>query len=80
MRAAVIALISRLGAAQTGGPAPATHLSDAGLTATLKETAKTAPDMHTAPRQAALFFHQLLDRVPGNRVAEVTGHRLADVD
>jgi mannose-6-phosphate isomerase-like protein (cupin superfamily) len=51
MRAAVIALIALLGAVQTGGPAPATYLSDAELMATLKETARTAPDMHTAPVQ-----------------------------
>jgi mannose-6-phosphate isomerase-like protein (cupin superfamily) len=35
--------------AQAPVPAPSTYLSDAELMATLKETAKTAPDMHTAP-------------------------------
>jgi mannose-6-phosphate isomerase-like protein (cupin superfamily) len=42
-----VALLGLLSAAQA--PAPSTYLSDAELTATLKETAKTAPDMHTAP-------------------------------
>ena len=34
-------------------PAPATYLSDAELMATLKEAAKTAPAMHTAPVKLA---------------------------
>ena len=51
MKSALIALIALLGAAQTGAPPPATYLSDAELMATLKETARTAPDMHTAPVQ-----------------------------
>lgn len=51
MRTPLIALIALLGAGQTAGPAPTTYLSDAELMATLKETARTAPDMHTAPVQ-----------------------------
>jgi mannose-6-phosphate isomerase-like protein (cupin superfamily) len=51
MKPALIAFIALLGAAQTGMPVPATYLSDAELMATLKETARTAPDMHTAPVQ-----------------------------
>ena len=43
-------LIGLLSAAQTPAPpAPSTYLSDGEVMATLKETAKTAPDMHTAP-------------------------------
>jgi len=51
MKMAVVALIGLVSAAQTPAPSPApsTYLSDAALMATLKETAKTAPDMHTAP-------------------------------
>lgn len=51
MKSALVMLIALVGAAQTGAPVPATYLSDAELTATLKETAKSAPDMHTAPVQ-----------------------------
>ncbi|HET6958183.1 MAG TPA: hypothetical protein VFI56_16420 [Vicinamibacterales bacterium] len=51
MKSALIGLIALLGAIQTGGSAPATYLSDAELMATLKESAKAAPDMHTAPVQ-----------------------------
>jgi len=49
VKTVVVALIGLLSAAQTPAPAASTYLSDAELTATLKETAKTAPDMHTAP-------------------------------
>ena len=49
MRGAILALIGLLAAGQTGAPAASTYMSDAELMATLKETAKTAPDMHTAP-------------------------------
>ena len=49
MRTAFVALIGLLWAAQAPSPAPSTYLSAADVTATLKETAKAAPDMHTAP-------------------------------
>jgi len=49
MKTAAVALIGLLSAAQTPAPPPSTYLSDTELRATLKETAKTAPDMHTAP-------------------------------
>jgi mannose-6-phosphate isomerase-like protein (cupin superfamily) len=49
MKTAIVATIALLGLAQTGGPAPATYMSDAELKATLEKTAKAAPDMHTAP-------------------------------
>jgi mannose-6-phosphate isomerase-like protein (cupin superfamily) len=51
MRTAFIALLGLLSAAQSPGPtpAPSTYLSEAAVTAALKESAKTAPDMHTAP-------------------------------
>ena len=48
--------IGLLAAAQTPSPAPpapATYLSEAELMATLKEAAKTAPAMHTAPVKLA---------------------------
>jgi mannose-6-phosphate isomerase-like protein (cupin superfamily) len=45
----VVALIGMLSAAQAPAPAPSTYLSNAEVLATLKEAAKTAPDMHTAP-------------------------------
>ena len=51
MRAAAIAILGLLSAAQAPAPVPSTYLSDAEIMATLKETAKTAPDMHTAPVQ-----------------------------
>jgi mannose-6-phosphate isomerase-like protein (cupin superfamily) len=47
VKGAALALIGLLAAAQA--PAPSTFLSDAEVWATLKETAKTASDMHTAP-------------------------------
>jgi mannose-6-phosphate isomerase-like protein (cupin superfamily) len=55
MRAAVVALIGVLSAAQapSPAPAPAIYLSEAQLMATLKEAAKAAPDMHTAPVKLA---------------------------
>ena len=55
MRAAVVALIGLLSAAQTPAPAPApaTYSSEAELMTTLKQAAKTAPDMHTAPVKLA---------------------------
>ena len=49
MKTTVVALLGLLSAAQSPAPAPSTYISDAELMATLKETAKTAPDMHTAP-------------------------------
>ena len=51
MKTSIVALIGLLAAAQAPAPASSTYLSDAEVTATLKETAKTAPDMHTAPVQ-----------------------------
>jgi mannose-6-phosphate isomerase-like protein (cupin superfamily) len=56
MRAAVIALIGLLSAAQVPAPAPATYLSEAALMATLKEAEKTAPAMHTAPVKLAEHY------------------------
>ncbi len=53
MRAALIALMGVLSAAQAPAPAPATYLSEAELMATLKEAAKAAPAMHTAPVKLA---------------------------
>jgi mannose-6-phosphate isomerase-like protein (cupin superfamily) len=50
MRATFVALMGLLSAAQAPAPA-ATYLNEAALTATLKEAAKTAPDIHTAPVQ-----------------------------
>ena len=49
MKTAGLALIGLLSSAQRPAPPPSTYLSDAEVRATLKETAKTAPDMHTAP-------------------------------
>lgn len=49
MKTTIIALIGLLSTVQAPAPAPSTYISDAELMATLKETAKTAPDMHTAP-------------------------------
>ncbi len=49
MKTTIVALIGFLSAVQTPAPAPSTYLSNAEVTATLKEAAKTAPDMHTAP-------------------------------
>ena len=49
MRTAIAVLIGLLSAAQTPVPPPSTYLSDGEVWTTLKETAKTAPDMHTAP-------------------------------
>ena len=51
-QASVIALIATMSAAQ-GAPAPATYSSEASLMAVLKEAAKTAPAMHTAPVKLA---------------------------
>ena len=56
MKTTIVALIALLSAAQTPAPpaaAPATYLSEAELMATLKEAAKTAPAMHTAPVKLA---------------------------
>jgi mannose-6-phosphate isomerase-like protein (cupin superfamily) len=55
VKTVVVALIGLLFAAQTAAPpsAPATYLSEAELMATLKEAAKTAPAMHTAPIKLA---------------------------
>jgi mannose-6-phosphate isomerase-like protein (cupin superfamily) len=55
VRAAVVALLGLLSAAQapTPVPAPAVYLSEAALMATLKEAEKTAPSMHTAPVKLA---------------------------
>jgi mannose-6-phosphate isomerase-like protein (cupin superfamily) len=55
VKTAVLALMALLSAAQAPAPAPApaTYLSEAELMATLKESAKTAPAMHTAPVRIA---------------------------
>ena len=49
MRSAIAVLIGLLSAAQAPAPPLSTYLSGAEVTATLEKTAKTAPDMHTAP-------------------------------
>jgi mannose-6-phosphate isomerase-like protein (cupin superfamily) len=49
VKSAIVALIGLLSAAQTPTSPPSTYLSDADVLATLKEAAKTSPDMHTAP-------------------------------
>jgi mannose-6-phosphate isomerase-like protein (cupin superfamily) len=56
MKTGVLALIGLLTAAQTPSPAPATYFSQAELMATLKESAKTAPAMHTAPVKLAEHY------------------------
>ena len=56
MRAAVLAFVAVLSAVQPPSPAPATYLSEAELMATLKEAAKTAPAMHTAPVKLAEHY------------------------
>ena len=54
MRIVTVALLGVLTAAQTPPAAgPATYVSEAELMATLKEAAKTAPAMHTAPVKLA---------------------------
>jgi mannose-6-phosphate isomerase-like protein (cupin superfamily) len=54
MRIVTVALLGVLATAQTPpAAAPATYLSEAELMATLKEAAKTAPAMHTAPVKLA---------------------------
>ena len=63
MRGAIVALMALLSAAQATpvgsrqssvvGAAPATYLTESEWTATLKEAAKTAPAMHTAPVKVA---------------------------
>ena len=55
MKTTVIALIGLLSAAQipTPAPAPVTYLSEVELMATLKQAAKAAPAMHTAPVKLA---------------------------
>jgi mannose-6-phosphate isomerase-like protein (cupin superfamily) len=55
MRTVIVALLGVLSAAQAPAPAPApaTYLSEAELMTTLKQAAKTAPDMHTAPVKLA---------------------------
>lgn len=55
MRIAGVAFLAMLSAAQAPAPppAPATYMSEQGLMATLKEAAKTAPAMHTAPVKLA---------------------------
>lgn len=53
MKTTIIALIGLLAVAQAPPPAAATYLSEAELMATLKEAAKTAPAMHTAPVKLA---------------------------
>ena len=55
MKTTVIALVGLLFASQAppSPAAPATYLSEAELMATLKEAAKTAPAMHTAPVKLA---------------------------
>lgn len=49
MRTAIAVLIGLLSAAQAPAPPASTYLSDGEVWTTLEETAKTAPDMHTAP-------------------------------
>ena len=49
MRTAAAMIAVLLSAAQAPAQSPGVFKSDAELTATLNETAKTAPDMHTAP-------------------------------
>ena len=49
MRILVVALFALMAADQAPSSAPATYLSEAELTSTLKTAEKTAPDMHTAP-------------------------------
>jgi len=49
----VLGLVGLLWAAQTPSPPSATYFSEAALMATLKESAKTAPAMHTAPVKLA---------------------------
>jgi mannose-6-phosphate isomerase-like protein (cupin superfamily) len=56
VRAAVVALIGLLFAAQAPAPAPATYLTEAALMATLKEAEKSAPAMHTAPVKLAEHY------------------------
>ena len=55
MRTVIVALFGVLSAAQAPAPpsAPAAYFSEAELMATLKEAAKTAPAMHTAPIKLA---------------------------
>ncbi len=55
MKTTVAALLGLLAAAQapSPAPAPALYFSDAALMATLKDAAKTAPAMHTAPVKLA---------------------------
>ena len=53
MKTTLIALIGLLSAAQAPAPAAAAYFSEAALMATLKESAKTAPAMHTAPIKLA---------------------------
>jgi mannose-6-phosphate isomerase-like protein (cupin superfamily) len=54
MRSLLLVLTGLLSAVQTPpAAAPATYLSEAALMATLKEAAKTAPAMHTAPVKLA---------------------------
>ena len=49
MKTAIAAVLGLLSAAQAPAPGPSTYLSAADVVATLEKTAKTAPDMHTAP-------------------------------
>jgi mannose-6-phosphate isomerase-like protein (cupin superfamily) len=56
VRAAVLALIGLLSAAQAPAPAPAAYLTEAALMATLTEAEKTAPAMHTAPVKLAEHY------------------------
>jgi len=55
VKTTILAFIGLLFAAQTptSPAAPATYLTEAALMATLKEAAKTAPAMHTAPVKLA---------------------------
>ena len=53
MRNAVLAMIALLFGGQAPTVPPATYLSEASLMATLKESEKTAPAMHTAPIKIA---------------------------
>jgi quercetin dioxygenase-like cupin family protein len=53
VRTAVVLLLGLLSAAQAPSPSAATYLSEAELMATLKEAARSAPAMHTAPVKLA---------------------------
>jgi mannose-6-phosphate isomerase-like protein (cupin superfamily) len=53
VKTALVALVGLLFAVQSPPAAPATYLTESELMATLKDAAKTAPAMHTAPVKLA---------------------------